>query len=340
MPDNIMDLVNVAIDSYHGNVAKYSNKEAIEMLRKAAIELNGGSTKLDYKAIRDGKCAGLFTLIEEIISRVVIEDLTGDEYFNMLVDFRNIAAGDQNVFEVEDVDLFSVDEIADGTQALRRQRLGGVSTFTITTKRHGVKIYEELNRMLAGQVDFNKMIAKVAESYRKALLYEIYDLWMGATAADFADDPTNPIYIVAGTYDADELLDIVEHVEAASGGKQAKILGTKAALRKLAPDIQGADSRSDIYNLGYYGNFFGSPTLCLPQRHKIGTTQFVHPDNVLQIIASDEKPIKCVYEGQPLIIPSNLYGNQDLTQDYLYSDKHGMQLVLPNGNLGFGRYTF
>ena len=180
MPDNIMDLVNVAIDSYHGNVAKYSHKEAIEMLRKAAIELNGGSTKLDYKAIRDGKCAGLFTLIEEIISRVVIEDLTGDEYFNMLVDFRNIAAGDQNVFEVEDVDLFSVDEIADGTQALRRQRLGGVSTVTITTKRHGVKIYEELNRMLAGQVDFNKMIAKVAESYRKALLYEIYDLWMGA----------------------------------------------------------------------------------------------------------------------------------------------------------------
>ena len=250
MPENINDLVKVAIDAYHGSVANYSNQEAIEMLYKAAVELNGGSTKLDYRAIRDGKCAGLFTLIEQIIARVVVEDLTGDEYFNKLVEFRNLAAGDQNVFEIEDAVLFSVDKIADGTQALRRQRIGGTSTFTITTERYGVKIYEELNRMLAGQVDFNKMISKVAESYKRALLEDIYTLWSGATAADFDDDPNNPIYCVAGTYDPDDLLDIVEHVEAAAGGKQATILGTKAALRKLAPDIQGADSRSDIYNMG------------------------------------------------------------------------------------------
>ena len=248
--NSIKDLVKVAIDAYHGNVANYSNQDAIEMLRKAAIELNGGDTVLDYRKIRDGKCAGLFTLIEEIIARVVVEDLTGDEYFNTLVEFRNLAAGDKNIFEIEDSVLFSVDEIADGTQALRRQRIGGVSEFSVPTKRHGVKIYEELNRMLAGQVDFNKMIAKVAESYRRALLEEIYSLWSGATAADFGDDPNNPIYVVAGTYDPDDLLDIIEHVEAASGGKQAKIIGTSAALRKLAPDIQGADSRSDIYNMG------------------------------------------------------------------------------------------
>ena len=340
MPENIKDLVKVAIDAYHGSVANYSNQEAIDLLRKAAIELNGGSTKLDYKAIRDGKCAGLFSLIEEIISRVVVEDLTGDEYFNALVDFRNIGAGDQNLFEVEDSDLFSVDEIANGTQALRRQRLGGVSTFSIATKRHGVKIYEELSRMLAGQVDFNKMIAKVAASYKRAMLQEIYDLWTGATAADFGDDPNNPVYVVAGTYSEDDLLDIVEHVEAASGGKQAKIIGTKAALRKVAPSVQGADSRGDLYNMGYYGSFYGSPTLCLPQRHKIGTTTFVHLDNQLQVIASDEKPIKVVYEGSPLIIPGAPYQNYDLTQDYMYSDMHGMKLVLPNGNTGFGRYTF
>ena len=33
------------------------------------------------------------------------------------------------------------------------------------------------------------------------------------------------------------------------------------------------------------------------------------------------------------------YQNQDLTQDYFYSDKRGMRLVLPNGNSGFGRFT-
>ena len=248
--NEIMDLVKVAVDAYHGNVAKYSKDDSMEMLRKAAIDLNNGSTKLDYKAIRDGKCAGLFTLIEEMISRIVVEDLTGDEYFNKMVEFRNVALGDQNVFEIEDAALFSVDEIADGTQALRRQRLSGISQFSIPTKRHGVKIYEELNRVLAGQVDFNVMIAKVAESYRRALLNEIYALWSGATAADFGDDPNDPVYTGGGSYDADVLLKIIEHVEAAAGGKPVTIIGTKAALRRLAPDIQGADSRSDIYNMG------------------------------------------------------------------------------------------
>ena len=88
-----------------------------------------------------------------------------------------------------------------------------------------------------------------------------------------------------------------------------------------------------------YGNLFGSNVLALPQRHKIGTTEFIHSDKVLNFIASDEKPIKCVYEGNALIIPGDLYKNQDLTQDYMYSDMHGLRLCLPNGNTGFGRFT-
>ena len=248
--NEIKNLAKVAIDAYHGNVQKYSNEDATEMLRKAAIELNGGSTKLDYKAIRDGKCAGLFTLIEEIIPRVVVDDLTGNEYFNTLVDFRNVAAGDQNLFEIEDSDLFSVDRIADGTQALRRQRIGGYTEFSIPTERYGVKIYEELNRILAGQVDFNKMIAKVSQSYAKQMLEDVFSLWSNATAADMGDDPNDPVYWAAGTYDTDTILEIIEHVEAAAGGKPVTIIGTKAALRKLAPDIQGAQSRDDIYRMG------------------------------------------------------------------------------------------
>lgn len=337
--NELKDLVQVAVDAYHGKVTKYSTENAAEMLKKAIIDLNGGSTKLDYRAIRDGKCPGLFSLVEQAIAAIVVPELEGDEYFNALVEFRNLGAGDQNIFEVEDSDLFSVDEIADGTQALRRQRLGGVSTFAVATKRYGVKIYEELNRVLAGQVDFMKMIDKVGQSYRQAVLQDIYTLWSGATASDLADNANDPKYVVAGTYDEDTLLEMIEHVEAASGGKQAKIIGTKAALRNLAPSIQGADSRSDIYNMGFYGKFYGSPVIALPQRHKLNSTEFVHNDKVLQVIASDDKPIKFVYEGDPLIIPGGMLNKQDLTQEYMYSDKHGMKLVLPNGNGGFGKYT-
>lgn len=164
-----------------------------------------------------------------------------------LVDFRNVAEGDKNVFEVEDSNLFMVAEIADGTQGIRRQRLSGITEVTIPTTLKAVRIYEELNRVLAGRVDFNKFIAKVSESMRKALLDDIYALWTHATYKDFGGVE---YFVEAGTYDEDELLELIAHVEAAAGGKQATIIGTKKAVKKLAPSIQGADSRSDIYNMG------------------------------------------------------------------------------------------
>lgn len=71
------EIVKLAVDGYKGAVEKYSVKESQEALRQALIEANGGSTKLNYKAIRDGKCAGLFSLVEEILSRTVVEGLQG-----------------------------------------------------------------------------------------------------------------------------------------------------------------------------------------------------------------------------------------------------------------------
>lgn len=246
MPD-MKDIVKVAVDAYHGNVERYSVGQSQEVLRQALIEANGGSTKLNYRKIRDGECKGLFTLIEQILSHTAVEGLQGDEYFNALVDFRNVAEGDKNLFLIEDSNLFTVSEAADGTQGIRRQRLSGVSEMSIPTSLKVVKIYEELNRVLAGRVDFNTFINKVSESFRKKLLDDIYTLWSTATANDFGGTAYFP---AAGVYDEDELLELISHVEAAANGKPVTILGTKKAVRNLAPAIQSTDSKSDLYNMG------------------------------------------------------------------------------------------
>lgn len=327
-------VVKLAVDAYKGNVTKYSVNDSMDVLRNALIEANNGSTKLDIRAIRDGKCSGLFALIEEIIPRTVVDGLQGDEYFNELVDFRNYKLGDTPVFEVEDDTLFFVSETADGTQGVRRQRLGGGKTLTIDTTMHTVKIYEELNRVLAGRVDFNHMIDKIAASFRQNLLQEIYTLWTSVTTDDLGGD----VYNVAGAYDEAELLTLIDHVEAASGGKPATIIGTKTALRNLAPAVQGGLSRDDLYTLGYYGKFYGANVVALPQRHRVNSTEFVFDPNVLTVIAGDSKPIKCVYEGDSLIIPGDPLRNGDLTQEMFYGDKYGMAIATAAGNGGFGRY--
>lgn len=329
------EIVKLAVDAYKGNVEKYSVKQSQDVLRQALVEANGGSTKLDYKAIRDGKCVGLFSLIEEILRRTVVDGLQGNEYFNALVDFRNLAEGDQNLFVVEDSNLFVVSEAADGTQGIRRQRLGGSTETSIPTSLKVVRIYEELNRVLAGRVDFNEFINKVAESFRQKLLNDVYSLWSGATAAQLGGTTYFPS---AGSYDEDTLLDLIAHVEAAAGGKTATIVGTKKAIRNLIPSIQSDGFKDDLYNLGYAGKFYGTPVVVTPQRHKVGSTDFVMDDDVLTIIAGDDKPIKVVYEGDPIVLMGDPTTNADFTQEYFYGEKYGMGIVLAGGNSGIGRY--
>lgn len=332
---NMNDIIQAAVDAYRGNVQKYSKGESMEMLRNALIEANGGDTVLNYKNIRDGKCNGLFALVEEILHRTIADGLQGDEFFNAMVDFKNVAEGDRPVFVVNDANLFVVSEAADGTQGIRRQRLGGRSEVTIPTSLKVVKIYEELNRVLAGRVDFNEMIANVAESFRQQLLNDIYAAWMGATAEQMGGTTYFP---AAGAYDEEALLDLIAHVEAAAGGKTATIIGTKKALRKLAPSIQGTEVESDIYSMGYVGKFYGNPVVSMPQRHKIGSTDFVMDDDTLTIVAGDDKCIKCVREGESLILMGDPMTNGDLTQEYLYAEKWGLGIVLAGGNAGIGRY--
>ena len=178
---NMNELVKLAVDGYRNRVEKFSVGQSQDALRKALIEANNGSTKLNYRDIRDGKCVGLFSIIEEILSKTVVEGLQGDEFFMNMVDFRNLAEGDQNKFLTEDSNLFVVAKAADGTQGIRRQRLSGMNEASVETVMHVVRIYDELNRVLAGRVDFNDMIRKVSDSFRRQLLDEAYALWISAT---------------------------------------------------------------------------------------------------------------------------------------------------------------
>lgn len=339
--DKMNEIVKIGIDAYHGNVENYSTPKAQETLRKALIEANNGSTKLDMKAIRDGECKGLFSIVEQILAATVIDALTANDFFNALVDYRNVADGDQALFRVADANLFTVSEIADGTQAIRRQRLVGETDVPITPTVHAVRIYEELNRVLSGRVDFNHMIDVVARSFSQKTLNDIYTLFLNASAADIGGSAYFPA--AGNAFNLDTLLTVVEHVEAAAGGATATIVGTKAALRALIPSIIGTDQKNVVDANGYVGTFYGSPVIAIPQRHVPGTTNLVFNDKMLTVIAGagdSAKPIKFVYEGDPLVINRAPENNMDLTYEFFYAEKYGLGLVTAGGNAGIGKYQF
>lgn len=64
-----------------------------------------------------------------------------------------------------------------------------------------------------------------------------------------------------------------------------------------------------------YGKFYGTPVVALPQRHKVGSTDFVFADNIITVVAGDDKPIKVVREGDATMIMGDPLKNQDLTQE-------------------------
>lgn len=77
-------------------------------------------------------------------------------------------------------------------------------------------------------------------------------------------------------------------------------------------------AKEEYHNMGYAGTFFGTPVVAIPQRHQVGNTNFVFQDDVLTIVAGDDKPIKFVYEGDPIVLMGEPTANADFTQELTF----------------------
>lgn len=317
------DIIQNKVDTNFADASK--NAEA---LREALIEANGGSTKIDFKTFHRGN--ELFEIVEEIIPIAVHEGLVGNEFFFNLVDYRNIALGDDIDFWTEDKTELIVADASYGVSGIRRQRLGRMEKYNVKTQLKVVKVYEELKRLLAGRTDFNKFIDAVSRAMTKQIMDDTYNAFKGVTATTRG---LNSTYVLTGTYNEEDLLDLISHVEASTGAT-ATILGTKKALRTVKATDLADEAKSDLYNLGYYGKFYGTNMIYLPQRHAVGTDNFLLEDNKVYVIAGNDKPIKVVNVGTGLLSANDPLQAPDFTQNYLYGQEYGVGLCF-NEHVGF-----
>ena len=316
--------------SYAGK--EYSASEASEVLRQALKDANGGSSKIDYKSMRRNKVE-VFEIIEELVPAIINEGLQGNEFWTSYVDERNLALGDQNDFVVPDNHTFVVTEIADGIATPRRQRIGKSTTMTITPTIHAIRMYEEFGRFMAGRIDWNELCNKVANAFQQAIWSDIYTAFNGITSSTTG---MNSTYVKTGVWDEDTMLTLISHVEAATG-EVASIVGTKAALRKVTSSVLSNEARDNSFNYGFYGKFYGTPEVAVPQVHSVGTDTFVLSDSDIYIIAGDQKFIHFVNEGNATIVEKDGTVNADLTVEYLTIMKWGVGVCFAEKS--FGKYT-
>jgi hypothetical protein len=199
---------------------------------------------------------------------------------------------------------------------------------SITTSWKGIKIYEHLSRLLSGRVDFNEMLQALDKAFRLKINDDVYTAFTGS----FASLPTG--FTTSGSFDEDSMLTIIEHIEAATG-KTAMLAGTLKALRKVTTATVSDTAKEDIYKMGYYGSFNGTPMMRIKQAHTVGTYTFKLSENDVYVVTTDEKPIKFVTEGEVRILNGDAMGNADLTQDYFSATKYGTGVVITDL---FGKY--
>lgn len=301
---------------------EYTSKDAQSALRQSLIELNGGSDQFSARNFRPG--TEMFDFVEKYLDVVVNEGLKGDEFFMNYVEYINVNEGDKNIFYTEDKDTFVVSEIGRGNQGIRRQRLGWGEQFSVPTSPKAIRVYEHLSRIMSNRVDFSVLTQRVAASIQKHQYMDIFKLFTSLSAT------TQGMYAQAtytGTYDEDSILDVIQHVEA-DNEAPATIIGTLKALRQLEMDVVADQAKTDMYMMGYYGRFNGIPTFRIESRYAEGTRDFIFPDDKLYIVAGQDKFIKFVTEGQPLLNTVSALDNMDLTQEYFYIWQYGVAMWL------------
>lgn len=315
-------VLSIAIDAVRGVTSgEFSKAQTSEGIRKALIEMNGGSTKLSPKKFVRG--TEMYSLVEELIPVIIEEGMKDDNPIMKLVEYKNVAEGDVNEFYTEDKSLFVVSQSANGVRDVRRQRIAGGTKVSVNTSMKMVRVYENLGRLLAGRITFDEFVARVAESFKKQIMADAYNALEAITANTAG---LNEKYVINGTYSEESLLELIDHIEA-STGKKAKIYGTRTALRKITNATVSDEAKSDLYNLGYYGKFNGTEMICLAQAHKPGSDEFMLNGDKIYVIAGDDTPIKMVNEGEGIMLESQATDRADLTQEYVYGQAWGTGVI-------------
>ena len=309
----------LCIDAYRGVPTAFAEGNPTDVIVNKIKEANNGSTTIDYKAIRDGKCPELFAVIEELIDVALDVATLEDSPLKDMIETKNGEWGDKPEFLVPDNSLLTVDVVANGTQGIRRQRLIGGQKVPLTPVNKAVKIYEELILILSGRIDWVEFVNRVAKSFER----EFY----ASVAAQLNNLSTARFTVTAsGSPSESGLLNLIEKVEAATG-KTAYVLGTRTALRNFPMSQIGETVKDDYYDVGFSQRFNGTPCIRL-KNYLDAAGNFVLSDTRVYVLAGDDKIIKHYIEGEPIVIARDAADNADLTQEYTVIRREGIAVVV------------
>ena len=304
------DIKNLMFDLYHNELGEgVTKKEAEEQLRNFSLEIFGltkDSSKRDRKRAYEKYGREFFDVIEEVLDYTVSTGLKENEWFNTLVNYKNIKEGDENVFTNKQDAILSVARMGKRHHDTMLQRLPEGEKYSVDTDVYGAAVGADIDRYLIGQEDWTKLVDAVT----KAFVVKCQELIFAEILAAPEKLPVQDGFVEAGALNAanrKKFNKVLQNVSAANDNADVVIVGTMVGLQELEnliPVSWIADSQKEsVANVGRLGNYGRYQIVEIPQRFaKNDVTKDIYDDNALYVFASgDEKLIDFIDVGETII---------------------------------------
>lgn len=312
------DLKKLARDLYFNRNLEFDGVSGQDALRNAIKEALGG--KYDVYSWQKHKY-DVFEIISVAVDAVLPTLLTNQ--FDNIADIRTVALGDKPLFEVNDPRAIRVGRVAAGANDMRRQTITGKS-FTIETEWFGAAVYAEFDQFMAGDIDWNALVDRVATGFQAYIQQTISEALTASYTLLGAKDK------IEGKATIDSLVQLAQRIQVKSG-RPVALYGTKAALSKVAelagvPYFSG-DMKNELNNNGYLGTVRGLKLVEIPQAFKVNTDEFALDDTKVLILPEGEKIVGVVMEGDSRTIEPENTTRNDLQMGFETQEKLGVSVL-------------
>ena len=287
-----------------------SKREAEETLREFTRQVFGvtkESSKREIRKARREHEREFFDIIEEVLDFVVTTGLTDNEWFNTLVNYKNIALGDENLFVNKDTDVvLSVARYGRRHHDSILQRLPKQKTYSVETDIYGAAVGADIDRYIIGQEDWSDLVDHVA----KAFIILVQNLIMTALAAAVNKLPAKSQFVktIAFTKANKRIIDtLLQDVSTANNSAPVTIMGTTVALQNFENLVDvnwiANSQKEQVATMGRLGNYGPYQLVEIPQRFaQNDVTRKIYDDDVLWVFAAgDDKLVDVIDVGETII---------------------------------------
>lgn len=312
------DLKNLARDLYFNRKLEFDGVSGQDALRNAIKDALGG----EYNVYSWQKHKyDVFQIISTAIDAVMPTLLT--DQFNNIADIRTVSLGDKPLFDVQDPRAIRVGRVAAGANDMRRQTITN-KTFTIETEWYGTAVYAEFDQFMAGDIDWNSLVDRVAQAFVTHTQEKISEALTASYSMLGAKDK------IEGKATLDGLVSLAQRIQVKSNHPVA-IYGTKAALSKIAElagvNYYSGSMKDELNNNGYLNVVRGMKLIEIPQAFKVNTDEFALDDSKVLILPEGEKIIGVVMEGDSRTIEPENTTRNDLQMGFETQEKLGVSVL-------------